>query len=97
MQTLTEIKILLATHGLHPKHRLGQNFLHDHNQLQRIVEAAQITPDDQVLEVGPGTGTLTEALLDAGARGAGGGDGRGPRPNPSATAGRGDGRRGNCG
>ncbi|MCK4871933.1 MAG: ribosomal RNA small subunit methyltransferase A [Phycisphaerales bacterium] len=67
MQTLTEIKSLLADRGLHPRHRLGQNFLHDHNLLRKLVDAADITPGDVVLEVGPGTGTLTEALLDAGA------------------------------
>ena len=39
MQTLTEIKELLASRGLSPRYRLGQNFLHDHNQLRKIVEA----------------------------------------------------------
>lgn len=67
MQTLNEIKNLLAQHGVRPSHRLGQNFLHDHNQLQKIVDAADISPGDLVLEVGPGTGVLTEALLNAGA------------------------------
>ncbi|MEM1213308.1 MAG: 16S rRNA (adenine(1518)-N(6)/adenine(1519)-N(6))-dimethyltransferase RsmA [Planctomycetota bacterium] len=66
-QTLTEIKQLLATHGLRPKHRLGQNFLHDHNHQQRILAAANPQPTDLLLEVGPGTGTLTVDLLDAGA------------------------------
>lgn len=67
-QTLTDIKQLLAAHGLRPKHRLGQNFLHDHNHLRRILEAADLQPGQQVLEVGPGTGALTEQLLAAGAR-----------------------------
>ncbi len=66
-QTLSEIKALLASRGLRPKHALGQNFLHDGNHLRAIVEAAGVTPGDRVLEVGPGTGTLTGALLDAGA------------------------------
>ena len=66
-QTLTDIKNLLAAHGLHPKHRYGQNFLHDHNQMRRILQAAAIEPGDHLLEVGPGTGTLTEELLGAGA------------------------------
>lgn len=66
-QTLTEIKALLAAHGLHPKHRHGQNFLHDHNHLRRILTAAELRRDEVVLEVGPGTGALTEHLLDAGA------------------------------
>lgn len=68
MQTLSEIKSLLAERGLRPRHRLGQNFLHDHNLLRKLIEAAKIEPGEVVLEVGPGTGTLTEALLDAGAR-----------------------------
>jgi 16S rRNA (adenine1518-N6/adenine1519-N6)-dimethyltransferase len=67
VQTLTEIRQLLAARGIRPKHRLGQNFLHDHNQLRRIVEAGSVSPGDLVLEVGPGTGTLTETLVEAGA------------------------------
>lgn len=67
MQTITEIRALLEARGIRPKHRLGQNFLHDHNQLKRIVEAAGVVEGDLVLEVGPGTGTLTETLVDAGA------------------------------
>jgi 16S rRNA (adenine1518-N6/adenine1519-N6)-dimethyltransferase len=43
---------------------LGQNFLHDQNQLQRIASAAGLTKDDKVLEVGPGLGPLTELLLE---------------------------------
>ncbi|BAM04210.1 16S rRNA (adenine(1518)-N(6)/adenine(1519)-N(6))-dimethyltransferase RsmA [Phycisphaera mikurensis] len=66
-QSLSEIKTLLASRGLRPKHALGQNFLHDGNHLRRIVEAAEVGSGDTVLEVGPGTGTLTGALLDAGA------------------------------
>lgn len=67
-QTLTEIKTLLAEHGLHPRHRFGQNFLHDANHMKRIITAAEIAPGDLVLEVGPGTGALSEWLVDAGAR-----------------------------
>lgn len=67
-QTLTEIKQLLATHGLHPKHKYGQNFLHDGNHMRRIMDAAELGPGDVVLEVGPGTGALTERLLEDGAR-----------------------------
>ncbi|MHB1157507.1 MAG: 16S rRNA (adenine(1518)-N(6)/adenine(1519)-N(6))-dimethyltransferase RsmA [Phycisphaerales bacterium] len=66
-QTLTTIKALLAERGLHPRKRFGQNFLVDQNKLALIIEAAQVRPHDRVLEVGPGTGVLTEALLDAGA------------------------------
>lgn len=67
MQTLAEIRRLLAARGLSPRHRFGQNFLHDPRLVQRLVQAAEIVPGEVILEVGPGTGTLTEALLDAGA------------------------------
>ena len=67
-QTLTDIKTLLAAHGLHPKKRFGQNFLHDANQMARIMAAADIRPGDMVLEVGAGTGALSERLLEAGAK-----------------------------
>ena len=66
MQTLSEIRTILAERGLRPKKSLGQNFLHDQNQLRRLLEAAGVGPGDLVLEVGPGTGTLTEALLERG-------------------------------
>lgn len=67
MQSLSTIRELLAARGIRPKHRLGQNFLHDHNHLRKLLAAAEIAPGELVLEVGPGTGTLTEALVDAGA------------------------------
>lgn len=67
-QTLNDIKSLLAAHGLRPKHKHGQNFLHDANHMARILEAADLSPGDLVLEVGPGTGALTERLLEAGAQ-----------------------------
>ncbi len=67
MQTLSEIRTLLAERGLRPKRRLGQHFLHDQNQLAKLVEAAALEPGDLVLEVGAGTGTLTEALVEHGA------------------------------
>lgn len=46
-----------------PKRRLGQHFLHDPRILERLAEAVGATPDDTVLEIGPGPGGLTEALL----------------------------------
>jgi 16S rRNA (adenine1518-N6/adenine1519-N6)-dimethyltransferase len=67
VQTVAEIKALLAARGIRPKHRFGQNFLHDRNQLLKLVEAARVQPGEVVLEVGPGTGTLTEELVAAGA------------------------------
>ena len=46
-----------------PKRRLGQHFLHDPRILNRLAEAVGATPADTVLEIGPGPGGLTEALL----------------------------------
>jgi 16S rRNA (adenine1518-N6/adenine1519-N6)-dimethyltransferase len=54
---------LLAARGIQLTKSLGQNFLHDGNQLRRIVAAAALTGDDKVLEIGPGLGPLTELLL----------------------------------
>ncbi|MCA9293834.1 MAG: ribosomal RNA small subunit methyltransferase A [Phycisphaerales bacterium] len=65
MQTLSQIKEVLATRGLAPKKSLGQNFLVDHNLLKRLVDSANVQAGDLVLEVGPGTGALTDCLLDA--------------------------------
>ncbi|MFM9994586.1 MAG: 16S rRNA (adenine(1518)-N(6)/adenine(1519)-N(6))-dimethyltransferase RsmA [Phycisphaerales bacterium] len=66
MQTATQIKELLASRGLSPRKSLGQNFLIDHNLIRRLVEASGVGAGDVVLEVGPGTGTLTEELLARG-------------------------------
>jgi 16S rRNA (adenine1518-N6/adenine1519-N6)-dimethyltransferase len=68
MQSLAQIKALLAAHGLSPRHALGQNFLVEPAHLTRLVDAASLTPGETVLEIGPGTGTLTEELLARGVR-----------------------------
>ena len=47
-----------------PKKSLGQNFLHDKNILKKIIHAASIKSNDEVLEVGPGTGNLTQYIVD---------------------------------
>jgi 16S rRNA (adenine1518-N6/adenine1519-N6)-dimethyltransferase len=60
---LTEMRELLATRGIQLTKSLGQNFLHDANQLRRIVKAAELSKPDKVLEIGPGLGPLTELLL----------------------------------
>jgi 16S rRNA (adenine1518-N6/adenine1519-N6)-dimethyltransferase len=60
---LSEMRELLAARGIQLTKSLGQNFLHDANQLQRIVAAAELSKTDKVLEVGPGLGPLTELLL----------------------------------
>lgn len=62
MQTKQEIEQLLAAAGTRPKHRLGQHFLIDLNLMHQLVEAAGIHGSDVVLEVGSGTGSLTEEL-----------------------------------
>jgi len=59
---------VLARHGLHTRKALGQHFLVDDNIVGRIIDLAALQPGEHVLEVGPGIGTLTDALLSAGAR-----------------------------
>src|SRR3954471_22745871 len=59
------IRDLARQLDLRPTKTLGQNFLHDANTIRRIVRAAQLRPDDVVLEVGPGLGSLTLGLLPA--------------------------------
>lgn len=68
MQTLTQIRELLDRAGHGPKKSLGQNFLTDHNLINKLLDAAELQPGETVLEIGPGTGTLTEGLLDRGVR-----------------------------
>jgi 16S rRNA (adenine1518-N6/adenine1519-N6)-dimethyltransferase len=60
---LTEIRDALSQRGIQLTKSLGQNFLHDGNQLRRIADAAQITRTDRILEIGPGLGPLTELLV----------------------------------
>ena len=62
----SELLALIAELGLHPSRRLGQNFLLDGNLLSALVRDAELRPGERVLEVGPGTGALTAALLAAG-------------------------------
>lgn len=63
--TVGELRSLLAAHDVRLKKSLGQNFLVNDSILQRIVEAAEISPEDAVVEVGPGVGTLTYHLARA--------------------------------
>jgi 16S rRNA (adenine1518-N6/adenine1519-N6)-dimethyltransferase len=65
---LSEMRQVLEARGIQLTKSLGQNFLHDSNQLARIVALGELTPADHVLEIGPGLGPLTELLLDSGAR-----------------------------
>jgi 16S rRNA (adenine1518-N6/adenine1519-N6)-dimethyltransferase len=66
--TPTQVRTLLAEHGLRPSRALGQNFLADPNTARRIVRLAGVGAGDRVVEVGPGVGSLTSELADAGAR-----------------------------
>ncbi|SFP22180.1 dimethyladenosine transferase [Geodermatophilus dictyosporus] len=61
------IRELARQLDLRPTKTLGQNFLHDANTIRRIVRTAELRPDDVVLEVGPGLGSLTLGLLPAAA------------------------------
>ncbi|HEX5115929.1 MAG TPA: 16S rRNA (adenine(1518)-N(6)/adenine(1519)-N(6))-dimethyltransferase RsmA [Pseudonocardiaceae bacterium] len=60
-----DVRALAASLDVRPTKRLGQNFVHDANTVRRIVAAAGLAADDVVLEVGPGLGSLTLALLPA--------------------------------
>lgn len=60
-------KYILNRFNLHTSKRLGQNFLIDPILVKEIVEEANITKEDNVLEIGPGIGTLTQALSETGA------------------------------
>ncbi len=64
----TKAKSLLARSGLRAKKGLGQHFLVDGRVLGRIVSAAELTPDDTVIEVGPGLGVLTQELVQRAGR-----------------------------
>lgn len=65
--TLTGTRELLARLGHSPKRFLGQNFLIDGNIVRKSVELGAVQPGETVVEIGPGLGTLTSALLAAGA------------------------------
>nr|WP_205861046.1 16S rRNA (adenine(1518)-N(6)/adenine(1519)-N(6))-dimethyltransferase RsmA [Planosporangium flavigriseum] len=58
-----EVRELATRLGVRPTKTLGQNFVHDPNTVRRIVRAAELDPADVVVEVGPGLGSLTLALL----------------------------------
>ncbi len=66
-QSVSEIRVALSAAGLRPQKQFGQNFLIDLNLMRKLPAAADVRAGDVVLEVGPGTGSLTELLLEAGA------------------------------
>ena len=63
--TTQSLATLLKKYNLRPRKSLGQNFLADPFHLAKIVEAAELTPHDTVLEIGPGPGLLTRLLVEA--------------------------------
>ena len=65
--TRTEARGLLDRFGIRPKRSLGQNFVVEPNTVRRIAELAGVGLGDRVVEVGPGLGALTLALLETGA------------------------------
>ena len=68
LEDLPPLRDALAEHGLMAKKAFGQHFLLDLNITRKIARLAEIAPGDRVIEVGPGPGGLTRALLEAGAR-----------------------------
>ncbi len=64
MQTKRQIQELLSAAGVSPNRKLGQHFLVDLNLMRLLIDSAQIRPADVVLEIGTGTGSLTEALAE---------------------------------
>lgn len=65
--TPSVLRGLLADHGLEPSRALGQNFVADPNTVRKVVRLARISTGDRVLEIGAGLGSLTLALVEAGA------------------------------
>jgi len=65
--TPTQTRALLAQLGIVPRKNLGQNFLTDGNLVRKSLALADLRPGDVVVEIGPGLGTLSEAMLEAGA------------------------------
>ena len=63
-----QVRELLVQHGLSPSRALGQNFVADPNTVRRIARLAEVGDGDQVIEIGPGLGSLTVALAETGAR-----------------------------
>jgi 16S rRNA (adenine1518-N6/adenine1519-N6)-dimethyltransferase len=64
-QTLSYLRSLFQAHGLELKNKLGQNYLIDLNLLDLMVRTAELGPEDAVLEVGTGTGSLTAKLAES--------------------------------
>ena len=59
-----QVDALLRRQGMRPRKRWGQNFLIDRNTLWNVLRAAEVGPEDAVLEIGPGLGTLTRSAAN---------------------------------
>jgi 16S rRNA (adenine1518-N6/adenine1519-N6)-dimethyltransferase len=68
LTSLEDLKTALDLAGIRPRKDLGQHFLVDRPSLEAIMGAAELTPTDTVLEIGPGLGVMTEALAEAAGR-----------------------------
>ncbi len=64
LTSINYIKQIMADHGIRFSKSLGQNFLTDDNIIDKICDSADIAPNDGVIEIGPGIGSLTEGLLN---------------------------------
>ena len=62
-----QLREILDRHGLEPRRRLGQNFVVDPNTVRRIAKLSGASPGDPIVEIGPGLGSLTLALVELGA------------------------------
>jgi 16S rRNA (adenine1518-N6/adenine1519-N6)-dimethyltransferase len=66
--TASQLRKLFDRYGFRPRRSLGQTFLTDLNIVRKILQIAEVGPDDAVLEIGPGAGTVTRALAAAAQR-----------------------------
>lgn len=68
ISNISATRHILKTFNLRASKKLGQNFLIDSEVVEKIVNAAEISEGEEILEIGPGIGTLTQGLLEAGAK-----------------------------
>ena len=68
MDTLQQLKLICQTYGIWPDRTKGQNFLINKNVISKIVNTADLIGDETILEIGPGLGILTEALVNRAAK-----------------------------
>ena len=64
MNLYSETKFIMKKYNIEANKKLGQNFLINENVVDKIVDSAEISKDDLVIEIGPGLGTLTSKILE---------------------------------